>query len=530
MIKSLMCFLQIFCIASCVLLIGSAEAQGDVVGNDNASKHVRVGIYNNYPLIYEKGGQPTGFHLEILKDVAAKEGWDISYSYYSSLKNVIAGLETGSVDLGLGIEPTEERLQFFDFTTEKNAYQTGQIFVRSGRKDIQTLNELEGKTVALLSESVAGDCLIDTCERLKISPVFKRINSYQEMAEALATGSVDAGLFNEYHRQYLTPIYKIEPTPIVFKSTEVQYAVPKNENLFLIKGLDSYIRSGKITPKSNYLQLEKKFFPGLPDNTEGWGKRQIIIAVCLCLLLVILAIMVGVVLPHFSKETTLANFAREDVQHVIKFVIGTTAFFWLLDSLVAWVMFNDVHKLSLLEWLLTDIPPENLYLRGVLFLVASVFGLYLLKYLYKYQQLVDVLILSLNRFEQLTDNARDMIFRMSLPGGDFEFVSKASTDILGYSPAEFYQQPLLLNKIVHHDWDAYFSAQWEDLLSSGKAPHYYEYQVINKAGQVRWINQRNTVYLNESGKPYALEGIVTDITSQKLTEMEDTTKQMNSDG
>lgn len=513
MINRLMGVLVIFCISLCFHLVGSRESFAKE--SNNSDKQVRVGIYNNYPVIYEKGGQPTGFHLEILKDVASIEGWTLSYSFHSSLKNVIEGLETGTVDLGLGIESTEERRQFLDFTTEKNAFQTGQIFVKSGRNDIQTMKDLEGKSVVLLSQSVAGDYLVETCERLKINAMLRRVNSYQEMAEAVATGSVDAGLFNDYHRQILTPLYKIQFTPIVFKSTEVQYAVPKNENSFLIEGLDKYLRSGKIANKSTYHQLEKKFYPALPvGSAKGWGKRQIIIAVSLCLLLVVLAIMVGVVLPHFSKETTLANFAREDVQHVIKFVIATTAFFWTLDSIVGWLMFNDVQKMTLFEWFLTDIPSENLYLRGILFAVASVFGLYLIKYLYKYQQLVDVLIASLTRFEQLTDNARDMIFRMSLPAGDYEFVSKASFDIFGYTPAEFYQQPLLLKKIVHQDWEKYFSEQWEDLLS-GKAPVYYEYQVINKAGQIRWINQRNTVYLNESGKPYALEGIVTDITSQK---------------
>lgn len=520
--------LRIFLVTACALLICLGSAQGDVAGQENADKHIRVGIYNNFPVIYEKGGQPTGFHLEILKDVAKKEGWILSYSFYTSLKNVIQSLETGSIDLGLGVEPTKERRQFLDFTSEKNAVQTGQIFVKSGVTDVQTMNDLNEKTVVVLSHSVAGEYLAETCERLKINTILKRVNSYQEMAEAVATGSVDAGLFNDYHRQNLTPIYKIQYTPIVFKSTEVQYAVPKNENSFLIESLDKYLKEGKTTNKATYHQLEKKFFPELSTLAPGgWEKREIIIAICLCMLLVVLAIMIGIVLPNFSKETTLASFAREDVQHVIKFVIGATVFFWVLDSFAAWVMFNDVQKLTLFEWLLTDIPSENLYIRGVLFLVASVFGLYLIKYLYKYQQLVDVLIVSLNRFEQLTDNARDMLFRMSLPAGEYEFVSKASLDIFGYTPSEFYQEPLFIKQIVHHDWQTYFSEQWENLLT-GKVPHCFEYQVINKAGHIRWINQRNTVYFNESGKPYALEGIVTDITDQKILNMNVNAKNDNS--
>jgi len=508
---------RFFCLVVCTCVIcASFFDSASTAGQEEADKRIRVGIYNNYPVVYEKGGQPTGFQLEILKEAARREGWIISYFFYSSLKNVIESLETGTIDLGLGIEPTEERRQFLDFTTEKNALQTGQIFVGAGGKNIQNMSDLGGKRVAILSQSIAGEYMADTCERLKTGTLLRRVNSYEEIAEAVATGVVDAGLLNEYHRQIFTNLYQLRPTPVVFKSTEVQYAVPKNQNRFLIDRLDRYMRAGKITTRSPYQQIEQKFFPNLPIASEGLGRRQIIIAVAICLLLVIATSMVGAVLPNFSKESTLASFAREDIRYVFKLVSTTTVSFWFLDSFVAWIVFNDVQKLTLLEWLLTDVPAENLYIRAGLFLVSAVFGLFLLKHVHKYQRVIDVLIISLNRFEQLTDNARDMIFRMSLPTGEYEFVSKASLDIFGYSPTEFYQRPLLIREMVHQDWKTYFSEQWEDLLS-GKAPLCYEFQVITKGGQTRWINQRNTVYCNESGKPYALEGIVTDVTAQRCS-------------
>jgi PAS domain S-box-containing protein len=110
-----------------------------------------------------------------------------------------------------------------------------------------------------------------------------------------------------------------------------------------------------------------------------------------------------------------------------------------------------------------------------------------------------------------------MIYRMTLPSGRYEFVSRASIKIFGYSPEEFYRRPLLIKELVHCDWQESFSRQWAEVLSGDIRPC-YEYQVINKKGETRWVNQRNTVYRDERGAPVASEGIVTDITWQKVTD------------
>ncbi len=121
------------------------------------------------------------------------------------------------------------------------------------------------------------------------------------------------------------------------------------------------------------------------------------------------------------------------------------------------------------------------------------------------------------KYRSLTENSRDMIYRMSLPDGVYEYVSPASIAIFGYSPDEFYNTPVLIRKTIHPDWQDYFATQWENLLNS-VMPSFYEYQIIQKSGEVRWLNQRNALIKNEIGKPIAIEGVVTDITERKLAE------------
>lgn len=121
------------------------------------------------------------------------------------------------------------------------------------------------------------------------------------------------------------------------------------------------------------------------------------------------------------------------------------------------------------------------------------------------------------RYFRLADNARDMIYRMSLDNGVYEYINKACMNVTGYSRDEFYNTPKFIMKIIHPDWQSYFNNEWAK-LQCGEAAPVYEYQIISKSGEVRWLNQRNVLIKNENGVPSAIEGIVTDITQQKKAE------------
>lgn len=121
------------------------------------------------------------------------------------------------------------------------------------------------------------------------------------------------------------------------------------------------------------------------------------------------------------------------------------------------------------------------------------------------------------RFRRLTENAKDMIFRMSILDNKYEYVSPASNELFGYSPEEFYNRPTLIKEIIHPDSQDYFEDQWTRLFS-GDIPSFYEYQAIHKSGELKWLNQRNVLVCNQDKQPIAIEGIVTDLTEQKQTE------------
>lgn len=121
------------------------------------------------------------------------------------------------------------------------------------------------------------------------------------------------------------------------------------------------------------------------------------------------------------------------------------------------------------------------------------------------------------RFRRLAENARDVIYRMSLPDCSYEYISPAVNDIFGYSPEEFYTTPGLFRRIIHPEWAGYFEEEMSKLLR-GEMPPVYEYQFLHKSGEPRWANQRNILVRDEDGTIVAIEGIVTDVTLMKQSE------------
>ncbi len=124
-----------------------------------------------------------------------------------------------------------------------------------------------------------------------------------------------------------------------------------------------------------------------------------------------------------------------------------------------------------------------------------------------------------NRYRRITDNAQDVIFRIAIPSGEFEYISPASLSLFGYIPETLYKQRDIFPKIVHPDWREFFAEQWQNICK-GEVPESYEYQILNKQGKARWVNQRNALVHGKFNNTIAIEGIVSDITPKKEWELE----------
>ncbi len=135
-----------------------------------------------------------------------------------------------------------------------------------------------------------------------------------------------------------------------------------------------------------------------------------------------------------------------------------------------------------------------------------------------YREACEMFNESNKRLQRLVNSAPDVIYRMALPSGAYEFVSPAAATVMGYTPEEFMAAPKLIERILHPGWRSYFEDQWA-LLLQGEVPLEYTYAIIHRQiGETRWLYQRNVLIRDARGQPVALEGFVTDVTQQKVAE------------
>ena len=122
-----------------------------------------------------------------------------------------------------------------------------------------------------------------------------------------------------------------------------------------------------------------------------------------------------------------------------------------------------------------------------------------------------------DKYKRLAENSRDMIYSMTLPEGKYLYVNHSAETITGYTVDEFYNSKRLLLNSIHPDFKDYYKKTWEQLLNGINPPN-YEYKIITKSGEEKWLNQRNSLIKDDKGNPIVIEGNVTDISEQKEVE------------
>ncbi len=118
------------------------------------------------------------------------------------------------------------------------------------------------------------------------------------------------------------------------------------------------------------------------------------------------------------------------------------------------------------------------------------------------------------KYSGLLNRLNEAVYRMSLPDGKYEYISPAAEAVFGYSEKEFMDRPGLLREIIHSDSSRRMEMEWIR-LTLGNAPKSFEYKIVDREGNERWIFQSNTGVFDKHGEIIALEACCTDITRRK---------------
>jgi polar amino acid transport system substrate-binding protein len=170
---------------------GKADGEKEAKANEGQLELVKKGaltfsMTGQYPpLNFKKDGKLTGFDVEIGTEIAKRIGLEAN-PVTNPWETIIQGLKANKYDAIIGsMTATPERDKQVDFTNPY--YLSGaQIFVAEGNTDIQSKEDLKGKTIGVIQASTWKDMAEDLSDQVKGYPT--DVNALQD----LELGRLDA--------------------------------------------------------------------------------------------------------------------------------------------------------------------------------------------------------------------------------------------------------------------------------------------------------------------------------------------------
>ncbi|NPV87420.1 MAG: GAF domain-containing protein [Anaerolineae bacterium] len=255
------------CVAGlmCLLLLAAGCAPP---APQTAGRLVRVGVYQNPPKIFtDANGNPSGFFVDLLGEIAARQGWQLAYTP-CAWTVCLALLETGEIDLMPDVAYSPERDQKYDFHRIPAAESWSRVYA-APRSGIQRIDQLNGRRVALLGGSIQQGEFESLMQRFGFAVEIVPTASLEEAFRAAQSGAADAAIANHFFGDYFHRDYGLTRTSIVLSPAVLYYAVPQGQNADLLAAIDRYLGAWRDDSASIYYTIlsrweEKNVFYRLP--------------------------------------------------------------------------------------------------------------------------------------------------------------------------------------------------------------------------------------------------------------------------
>jgi ABC-type amino acid transport substrate-binding protein len=229
-----------------------------------ATRDVRVAIHELKPSLYTNDqGEPAGLFVDLINDIAAKEGWNLVW-VHGTLQENWDRLASGQIDLMMGVVATPEREKLYDFTDESALSAWAQVYAPRG-SDIHTILDLDGKRVALLKGDINAIVFRDYARKFNINPEYLEMDTLDEVFRRTAAGDADATVAFSIAGQESANQYGLAETSVMFNPTSLGFAVQKGKNNDLLVVIDRYLTEEKGNPSSYYSQAMQRWF-GMKTN------------------------------------------------------------------------------------------------------------------------------------------------------------------------------------------------------------------------------------------------------------------------
>ena len=305
------CILPVWRHAAILLVVllfcgtGSAHAQ-----RGSAGKTVLVvgGDFNYPPYEFtDKEGKPAGFNVDLTRAIAEVMGLnvDIRLGPWSNMRR---DLESGEVDIVQGMAFSPERTGEVDFSTP-HALLYQSIWIRRDDRRIRSLNDLHGKTIIVMRNSIMQDFMrgFDPGAKLILT------DSLADALRLLNQGKYDCALVSKLTGKYLEKelgLKRIIPVAKPIITQPYGFAVKKG-NLELLgkfnEGLAILKRTGQ------FQEIQNRWLGVLEPQPVSWRRTARYVALVAVPLLLILG---GTVVWSRTLQKRVAQRTRDLAREV----------------------------------------------------------------------------------------------------------------------------------------------------------------------------------------------------------------------
>ena len=269
-----------------------------------AQQTVRVGVFDNKPIVFKDNqGKISGFAIDLLEQIARKNGWQLEY-HFDAWSKQLPALENGDIDLLVGIAYSQARAEKFDFTTQTAINNWG-VVLQAGDAKITSLQDLVGKRIALMKKSIHSTAFIEMMKGFNFDFVVVDANDYASTLVEVERGEADAAVINRVFSLLHGDKDNLKETGIIFNPVEVRYAAPKGKSADVLSGIDASLSEAKSIPSSYYyIALHKWLGTGATNANYAWALWVIIVAVTLLTLVLVYNYMLAKQVRSRTRQLT----------------------------------------------------------------------------------------------------------------------------------------------------------------------------------------------------------------------------------
>lgn len=241
-----------------LICIGLLSLAGSV-----CAKQVRVGVYDNEPKIFtDSVGIPSGIMIDVLKEIAEKEGWQLSY-VPCEWEDCLNKLEAGHIDLMPDVAYSAERDRRFDFHATPALYSWSQIY-RHNDVEISSVLDLKGKRIALLGGGIQEEALTAMLAGFGIKAQLIRTATLDEAFRLAQSGQADAAVSGHQYGDFHKPDYRLIETSIIFQPSRLFFVTAQGRRPDLLNGIEKYLSVWHNDPGSPYFEIIKRWGGHVP--------------------------------------------------------------------------------------------------------------------------------------------------------------------------------------------------------------------------------------------------------------------------